>query len=468
MNPRPIEFTDTMTGRKRLFESLEPGHAKIYSCGPTVYNYAHIGNFRNFVFVDVLRRVLKLFGYQVTHVMNITDIDDKIIRDARKEGISTTELARRYEQAFFDDCRFLRLEKMEYHPRATEHIEEMKELVQRLIEKGVTYSSGGSVYFRIGAFREYGKLSRIDLSSVKQGARVDTDEYSKDDARDFVLWKGSRDGEPSWETPFGNGRPGWHLECSAMSSKYLGNTFDIHTGAEDLVFPHHENEIAQSEAAHGVPFVRYWLHCAFLNMKEQKMSKSLGNIITVHDLSERGANAAALRYFLLSVHYRKPLTFSEEAISASAAAVERIQAFHDRIRTVASLEPTGATGQQTEKILQYREDFMAGLADDLNTARSLGVLFEMIREINQVMDQHDLSADDARIGLNFLMEADSVLAILNVDREILAEEIEQLIADRQAARKARNFAESDRIRDHLKAMGIVLEDTREGVRWRRG
>ncbi|HPQ40465.1 MAG TPA: cysteine--tRNA ligase, partial [bacterium] len=287
-SPKPLHFLDTRTGKTRLFEPVHDSEARIYSCGPTVYNYAHIGNFRNFVFVDVLRRVLKLFGYRVKHVRNITDIDDKIIRSAAEEDITTTQLARRYEDAFFQDCEYLNLETVEHSPRATEHIDEMIDLVQSLIDRGYTYERDGSIYFRINRFKEYGKLSKIDLSNVKSGARVDSDEYSKEDARDFVLWKGHREGEPYWDAPFGRGRPGWHLECSAMSRRFLGNTLDIHTGAEDLVFPHHENEIAQSEAANGEEYVRYWLHCAFLNMKNEKMSKSLGNIITARKLREDG------------------------------------------------------------------------------------------------------------------------------------------------------------------------------------
>ncbi len=457
-----------MTGKTRLFEPVEPGVAKIYSCGPTVYNFAHIGNFRNFVFVDVLRRTLKLFGYTVKHVMNITDIDDKIIRNANQEGISCESLARRYEQAFFEDCAFLKLEPKEFNPRATEHIPEMVALVQKLIDRGFTYEADGSIYFKISQFREYGKLSGIQPDGMKSGARVDADEYTKEDLRDFVLWKGRRPDEPYWETPFGQGRPGWHLECSAMSSRYLGDTFDIHTGAEDLVFPHHENEIAQSEAATGKPFVNYWLHCAFLNMRSEKMSKSLGNIVTLHDLAKSGIDPRSIRYFLLSVHYRKPLNYTEESIEASGAAVARLQGFYQRLREIVSNEPVNSTSVNlADRIDSARSDFFEGLADDLNTARSLGALFELVRDINPLIEERQLKTDDARSILELLEDADRVLAILETQTDLLPDEIEDLIQQRQEARKARDFQRADAIRIHLADRGIQLEDTRDGVRWRK-
>ncbi len=465
---RSIYFHDTMTGKTRLFEPVEPGVAKIYSCGPTVYNYAHIGNFRNFVFVDVLRRTLKLFGYSVKHVMNITDIDDKIIRNAAQEGISCEALARRYEQAFFEDCTFLNLEPKEFNPRATEHIPEMIALVQKLIDRGFTYEADGSVYFKISQFRAYGKLSGIQPDGMKTGARADADEYTKEDLRDFVLWKGRKPDEPFWETPFGQGRPGWHLECSAMSSRYLGDTFDIHTGAEDLVFPHHENEIAQSEAATGKPFVNYWLHCAFLNMRSEKMSKSLGNIVTLHDLARSGIDPRSIRYFLLSVHYRKPLNYTEESIEAAGAAVARLQGFYQRVREIVSNgQASPASVCLADRINAARSDFYEGLADDLNTARSLGALFELVRDANPLIELRQLKTEDARSILELLEDADRVLAILETQTELLPDEIEDLIRQRQEARKARDFQRADAIRIHLADRGIQLEDTRDGVRWRK-
>jgi cysteinyl-tRNA synthetase len=464
---RQIYFTDTLTGTKRIFEPLEPGKAKIYSCGPTVYDFAHVGNFRNFVFVDVLRRVLQLFGYSVTHVMNITDVDDKIIRNSAQEGISTTDLARRFEKAFLEDCSFLKLQKVEHYPRATEHIEEMVDLVMRLKAKNLTYEADGSIYYRISGYRDYGKLSRIDLDGIQSGARVDSDEYEKENVRDFVLWKGHKEGEPFWETRIGKGRPGWHLECSAMSYKYLGSSFDIHTGAEDLVFPHHENEIAQSRAAYDGEFVRYWLHCAFLNMKAQKMSKSLGNIVTVHDLARIGINPRAIRYFLLSVHYRKPLLFSEESIDAAGAAVERLDGFVRRIREVVKTEQSESDPTVNQLIEKARSVFYDGLADDLNTAKALGGLFELVREINPKLERLELSTADAGSILTLFKEVNQIIDVLDFSDEILPDEIDQLIEQRQEARKSRNFQLADQIRDDLKTRGIVLEDTPDGVRWRK-
>ncbi|MBN1550243.1 cysteine--tRNA ligase [bacterium] len=464
---RKLFFTDTLSGNKREFVPMEKDQVKIYSCGPTVYDYAHIGNFRNFVFVDVLRRSLKLFGYVVTHVMNITDVDDKIIRDAKKEGVSTDVLAKRYTDAFFEDCRFLRLEPVEYNPKATEHINEMVDLVKRLIDAGMTYEVDGSIYFRISKFKDYGKLSKIDLDRTQAGLRIDSDEYDKEDVRDFVLWKAYKEGEPFWDVPVGKGRPGWHLECSAMSAKYLGRTFDIHTGAEDLIFPHHENEIAQSEAAFGQTFVRYWLHCAFLNMKTQKMSKSLGNIVTVHNLAKTGVNPLAVRYFLLSVHYRKPLIFSDEAIDAAGSAVDRLRNFYRRLSEISQLENKSANVQITSIVSKCREDFLDGLADDLNTAKSLGAVFEMVRQVNPLIESQDLTSDQAKEVISLLQMTNKILDILDDPQDVISEEIETLIEKRQEARKQKNFAMADKLRDELLSKGVVLEDTREGVRWYR-
>ncbi|MBN1879142.1 cysteine--tRNA ligase [bacterium] len=465
---KPIKFYDTKSGSLRLFEPVTPGVATIYSCGPTVYNYAHIGNFRNFVFVDVLRRTLRLFGYNIKHVRNITDIDDKIIRKAVEENTTVQAIAAQFESAFFQDCDYLRLQKVEYNPRATEHIVDMIDLVKVLIEKGYTYERDGSVYYKIGRFENYGKLSHIDLSSVRSGARVDSDEYLKEDARDFVLWKGRREHEPYWPAPFGEGRPGWHLECSAMSRHYLGPTFDIHTGAEDLIFPHHENEIAQSEAANGVEYVRYWLHCAFLNMKDQKMSKSLGNIITARKLREDGIDGLAVRYFLLSVHYRKPLAFSMEAIESARTAVNRLQTFYSRIASAAASQSKRQEQDSADPLTRIRSDWYDALGDDLNTAKALGVLFEMLREYNTRMDMDRVDSVLAGELLSFLDEADSILDVMRPDSEDeLSSKIDDMIVKRQAARLARDFREADRIRDELSQMGIVLEDTREGVRWRK-
>ncbi len=465
---KSIRFYDTKTGSQRRFEPINPEVVSIYSCGPTVYNFAHIGNFRNFVFVDVLRRTLKLFGYDVRHVRNVTDVDDKIIRIAQENNESIKDVSSRYEEAFFEDCKYLRLEDVEYNPRATDHIDGMIDLVKRLIEKGYTYEKDGSIYFKVDKFTDYGKLSGIDLSAVRTGARVDSDEYSKEDARDFVLWKGRRNDEPYWDSDFGQGRPGWHLECSAMSRHYLGDTFDIHTGAEDLVFPHHENEIAQSEAANGREYVRYWLHCAFLNMKDQKMSKSLGNIITAKKLRDDGVNGLAVRYFLLSVHYRKPLAFSYESIDSAVTAVTRLQTFFTRIKDLADNREADDRTDFEDKLNKYKNEWFEALADDLNTAKALGSLFELVREANSLMDRQMIGWRQATAILDFLSMADSVLDVMQSDSDSgLNQEIEDLVNCRNEARKARNFEEADRIRDQLKKMGIIIEDTREGVRWRK-
>jgi cysteinyl-tRNA synthetase len=465
---RSIYFNDTKSGKIRRFEPLKSDCVSIYSCGPTVYDYAHIGNFRNFVFVDVLRRTLQLFGYQVNHVRNITDIDDKIIRKANEQGVTYQDIARKYETAFYEDCRYLRLQPVEHSPRATAHISDMTDLVRKLTERGYTYQKDGSTYFKVHKFKSYGKLSGIDTSTIQTGSRVDSDEYAKEDARDFVLWKGYKDGEPYWDTNFGKGRPGWHLECSAMSHHFLGPTFDIHTGAEDLIFPHHENEIAQSEAANDVEYVRYWLHCAFLNMKDEKMSKSTGNIVTARQLREQGINGLAVRYFLLSVHYRKPLAFSMEAIASAASAVMRLQTFYARIQDVSAGTILADDDEFDGRLDHYRSEWMSALADDLNTARALGSLFEMVRECNALMDKDGLSSKQAETILLFLNEIDCVLDILQPDDQVdLDDQVSELLNRRQAARKARDFAEADRIRDHLAGMGIMIEDTREGVRWRK-
>lgn len=463
-----IYFHDTKSGRIRRFEPLKPDYVSIYSCGPTVYDYAHIGNFRNFVFVDVLRRTLQLFGYKVKHVRNITDIDDKIIRKANGQGVTCQEIAQKYEDAFYEDCRYLRLQPVEHSPRATSHIFDMTDLVRKLAERGYTYQKDGSTYFKVHKFKSYGKLSGIDTSTIQSGSRVDSDEYAKEDARDFVLWKGYRDGEPFWETDFGKGRPGWHLECSAMSHHFLGPTFDIHTGAEDLIFPHHENEIAQSEAANDAEYVRYWLHCAFLNMKDEKMSKSTGNIVTARQLHEEGINGLAVRYFLLSVHYRKPLAFSMEAIASAGSAVTRLQMFLARIQDVSGMTISVDNDEVNGRLDRYRLEWMAALGDDLNTAKALGALFEMVREYNALMDKNALSSRQAGQILVFLNEIDSVLDIMRPnDQPDLDDQISDLLNRRKIARDSRDFAEADRIRDHLAGMGIIIEDTREGVRWRK-
>lgn len=465
--PREIRLLNTLTRRLETFRSLEAGHARIYTCGPTVYNVVHIGNLRTFLFEDVLRRTFQAFGYRVTQVMNLTDIDDKTIRGAAEEGVSLREFTDRYVTAFFEDIDTLGLERAEHYPRATDFVPEMVRLVERLRDGGHTYQLEGSTYFRIATFPGYGKLSGIDPSAVKAGARVDADEYEKEDVRDFVLWKASRPGEPSWDTALGPGRPGWHLECSAMGMSLLGESFDIHTGAVDNIFPHHENEIAQSEAATGVPFVHTWLHSEHLIVEGQKMAKSLGNFFTLRDLLERGYQPLAIRYLLISVPYRQKLNFTFDGLHAATAAVER---FTNTRRRLAHTPVVGRDGDLSlADVSRFREEFDAALADDLNTARALGALHTLLTRVNQTLDGEGISAP-VRARLDEALDhAHGVLGVLPpvAGAGDLEAEVAGLIAERTAARKAKDFARADAIRDGLAARGIVLEDTPHGTVWHR-
>ncbi len=461
-----LRFKNTLTRRVEPFEPIEPGTVGLYTCGPTVYNYVHIGNLRTFLFEDVLRRTLKLFGHEVTQVMNLTDVDDKTIRGANEAGLSLREYTDRYIEAFFEDLDTLRVERAEHYPRATDYIPQMVELVGRLEERGHTYRSEGSIYYRIATFPEYGKLSGIRPEANLAGARIDADEYEKEDARDFVLWKAPREGEPVWDTELGPGRPGWHIECSAMSMALLGESFDIHTGGVDNIFPHHENEIAQSEGATGKPFVRYWLHAEHLVVEGEKMAKSKGNFFTLRDLLERGHDPVAIRYLLISVPYRQKLNFTFDGLHAAEQAVERYA------NTLRRLEhaPDAADGDlPAGEVRELRAAFRGALADDLNTARALGVLHTLLRRVNTALDGGGIGRE-ARQELDAaLAEVDAVLAIgphrENTAPGVDAAEIERLIAERAAARKARDFARADAIRDELRERGIVLEDTPHGTVW---
>jgi len=464
-----LRFYNTLTRRMEDFESLEAGHARCYTCGPTVYNFAHIGNLRTFLFEDILRRTLRLFGWRVTQVMNLTDIDDKTIRGAAESGISLREFTDRYIEAFFEDLDTLRIERAEHYPRATEYIDQMVDLVQRLEAAGHTYRSGDSIYYRISTFPGYGKLSGVRPERNLAGARVDSDEYEKDDARDFVLWKGPKEGEPSWDTAVGSGRPGWHLECSAMSMSLLGETFDIHTGGVDNIFPHHENEIAQSEGATGRPFARYWLHAEHLTVESEKMAKSRGNFFTLRELLDRGHDPVAIRYLLLSVPYRQKLNFTFDGLHAAGQALDRIA------NTVRRLEHTpdasGPCALGSTVVEEFRREFRAGLADDLNTAKALGALHTLLRRINTALDGDGISRE-TRDRLNEVMaEADSVLGIFPKTEAVATcdddTEIQDLVDRRTAAREARDFATADALRDELAARGIVVEDTPHGPVWRR-
>jgi cysteinyl-tRNA synthetase len=463
-----LRLFNTLGRRIVELRPLEAGHVRLYTCGPTVYNVAHIGNLRTFLFEDVLRRHLKASGLRVTQVMNLTDVDDKIIRGAVETGRSIEEFTAPYVAAFFRDLDRLNVDRAEHYPKATEHIPEMIALIERLRERGHTYESEGSVYFRIATFPDYGKLSGIDLTQARRGERVADDEYAKEDVKDFALWKAAKPGEPSWPSPWGAGRPGWHVECSAMSMKYLGEHFDLHTGGVDNIFPHHENEIAQSEGATGRPFADVWLHAEHLIVDGEKMSKSKNNFFTLDQVLERRDDPAAVRYLLISVDYRKKLNFTEEALSGAAAAVERVRSAALRI---ADLEAAGlerpAPFPSEERARRFLSEYNAALDEDLNIAEAQGVLFPFLREVNAAIDDGTLDSDGARSAREALERADAVLGILPSRPEALPEEIEARIAARNEARKRRDFAEADRIRDALAAEGIVLEDGVGGTRWKR-
>jgi cysteinyl-tRNA synthetase len=464
----PLRFYNTLSLQVEEFTPQQDNVVRMYTCGPTVYDFAHIGNFRTFTFYDLLRRWLRVRGYRLDHVMNITDVEDKIIRNALAQKKSLADYTATYESAFREDCEILRLEPPERWARATEHIDEMAVAIEKLREKGFTYGSDGSVYFRISSFPEYGKLSHNDFSGIRAGARVDVDTYEKADARDFVLWKAPKDGEPHWDTPIGPGRPGWHIECSVMAIRYLGETLDIHAGGVDLIFPHHENEIAQSVSLTGKPFSRYWLHAEFLLVDGQKMSKSLGNFYTLRDVLARGYSAESVRYLLASVPYRKQLNFTFEGLKAANTAVERLRNF--KLRIDHEKFPPGSNESLRVRTAEAETQFGASLDNDLNTAEALAATFEYIRDVNTAMDAGEFQAENAGPARAFLERFDSIFDVLRASSRggsMLDADVEAQIAARTQAKKSRNFAESDRIRDQLLEQGIILEDTKDGVRWKR-
>ncbi|EJL32449.1 cysteine--tRNA ligase [Brevibacillus sp. BC25] len=465
-----IQLTNTMTRRKEPFHTLEPGKVKMYVCGPTVYNYIHIGNARPAIVFDTLRRYLKYRGYEVTFVQNITDVDDKLIRVANQEGVTVKEVADRYTDAYNADLKSLNVTPPDIQPRVMQTIPEIIEFVQGLIEKGFAYESEGDVYFRTGRFQEYGKLSHQPLDDLQAGARVEINE-KKEHPLDFVLWKAAKTGEVTWDSPWGDGRPGWHIECSAMALKFLGEEIDIHAGGTDLVFPHHENEIAQSECFTGKVFARYWLHNGMLNIDNEKMSKSLGNFLLARDLSEK-FGGQLIRFFMLQGHYRNPINFSEELIEQAANGLDRIKTAYTnlshRLDTVRAEEPNDQAQEQARIIGELRERFIAEMDDDINTANAITVIFDIVKEANLYLRHQNVGETEVRAYMDLLVELTEVLGLeIAEEQELLDSEIDALIEERTEARKARDFARSDEIRDLLAAKGIVLEDTPQGVRWRR-
>jgi cysteinyl-tRNA synthetase len=489
-----LHLFNTLSGQLDPLAPADGKALRMYACGPTVYDYGHIGNFRTFLQIDVLRRFLKLTGVQVRHVMNITDVDDKIIRNAAAAGIPIGEYTPRYVDAFFEDLDALRIQRPEQIARATEHIPRMVDLVQKLAAAGAAYQTeDGSWYFRLASFPEYGKLSKKDLSGMEDGARVDVDEYEKDSARDFALWKAAKPGETSWETAIGRGRPGWHIECSAMAMEYLGDSFDLHAGGEDLMFPHHENEIAQSESVTHKPFARHWMHVRFLLVDGKKMSKSEGNFYTLRDLLLKGYKASAIRLALISVPYRHQLNFTFDGLIEATNAIERLRTFHQRL--VKGTFTAGEKPALQDAAKKAQAEYIAALANDLNTAEARAPIFDLIRAANTAIDQGQFFAADRDAILAVLTSFDAVFDVIedhdaeptrraiawaeqagrlaDVAPELLArqslsdEAIDALVAERTLAKKQRNFARADQIRNELAAQGVVIEDSKDGVRWKR-
>ena len=462
-----MKIYNTLTRHKEELVTLEPGVARIYACGPTVYNYIHIGNARPLCVFDVLRRYLEWRGYEVKFVQNFTDIDDKIIRRANEEGVGYQEIAARYIEEFWVDAKGLGVREATVHPKATENMEEIESLIAGLVEKGYAYrAANGDVYFRTHKFDEYGKLSHQPLDDLESGARIAVGE-EKEDPMDFALWKAAKPGEPSWPSPWSDGRPGWHIECSAMARRYLGETIDIHCGGQDLIFPHHENEIAQSECCNGAPFARYWMHNGYINVDNKKMSKSLNNFFTVRDVAEQ-YGYEPIRFFLISSSYRSPINYNTAIIEQAKASLDRLYNCKSALEFAAGNAGEGDGDPAFAAVLASRRDqFIAAMEDDLNTADAIAALFELVRDINVKLGAQPARADVAAASELF-EELTGVLGLL-YDRkaELLDEDIEALIEARTAARKAKNWAEADRIRDELTAKGIVLEDTPQGVKWRR-
>jgi cysteinyl-tRNA synthetase len=465
-NESMIRFHNTYSGKIEPFEPIKPGKVKLYTCGPTVYDHQHIGNYRAYVFEDLLKKFLRFMGYSVIHVMNITDIDDKTIKGANERGVTLQEYTKDYIDSFFADLETLKIDKADHYPRATEFIQEMAQMVKGLHDKGFAYEKDGSYYFDISKFPNYGRLSKINTDALRTGSRVDSDEYEKEGANDFALWKARKENEPYWETEIGQGRPGWHIECSVMSSKYLGESFDIHCGGVDNIFPHHENEIAQSEALTGKPFVRYWMHCQHLIRDGEKMSKSLGNTTSIQELTtEHGADPMAIRYMLLTTHYRKILNFTKELLEQAHASLRRIQDFVYELESRTFVE--GENPEVSDLIVGTKQAFAEGLSDDLNISTALTAFFDMIRKVNIWMTQDKICDKDVKPLLSCTRSINSVLGVLPEEREeSLPDEILKKIEAREEARRQKDFALADRIREELLGLGLQLEDTKDGTRWK--
>ncbi|MCL2360070.1 cysteine--tRNA ligase [Candidatus Bathycorpusculum sp.] len=468
--PSTLHIYNTLTRKKQEFTPLTPGHIKLYTCGPTVYDYAHIGNFRAFLFEDLLKRWLKYHNYKVTHIMNLTDIDDKTIKGSQTKAIPLKQFTEFYIKAFFEDIKTLNIQPADHYPKATDHIPEMVTLIKTLLVKNIAYKSeDGSIYFSVTKFSNYGKLAHIKINELKTGARVNQDEYAKEEAQDFALWKAwtPQDGQVYWQTELGKGRPGWHIECSAMSMKYLGETFDIHCGGVDNMFPHHENEIAQSEAATNKKFAIYWMHNEHLQVEGKKMSKRLGNFYTLRDLLSKGYDPIAIRYLLISTHYRQQFNFTFEGLQSATTTIERLRNFARRLQKVET--PTTDTDKPATLTTQLQEQFNNAMDDDLNITIALAHLFEFIREFNSLLDANLVNKTQATKTLDLIMQLDTVLGVIGKIEpiETLPSDIDTLVQKREDARKAKNWREADAIRDQLKTMGIILEDTTQGIKWYR-
>lgn len=457
----PLKFYNTLSRKKEEFVPVEPGKVRMYTCGPTVYDFAHLGNFRAYIVADLIKRYLKYKGYEVKHAMNITDVDDNTIAGSQKVKIPLTQYTKRYKDAFFEDLKALNIESADLYPEATAHVKDMVELVKILLEKGHAYKMDNSIYFKIPSFPGYGKLSHMNLKGLKLGARVSSDAYEKEEVADFALWKGwnEKDGDVFWETQIGKGRPGWHLECSVMSMKYLGKHFDIHTGGVDLIFPHHENEIAQSQAATGEEFVNFWMHNEFLMVEGKRMAKSLGNYYTLRDVLEKGYPPKAVRYLLLSTHYRQQLNFTFKGLEGAKGALQRLFDFMDKLESVKAEKDNPAIQELLGKV---KTKFEENLDDDLNVSGALGEIFDFVREMNSLLDRGEISKSDANRVLNQMREFGKVLGVLEKEELVLSPEIKELIQKREEARDKKDWILADKIRSQIESMGIVIEDTPEG------